>query len=141
MFGVNIGTHVLTTSPAPSASVPLHWVASHDAKNKIVYLKVRLQKLFNVPALCLIYPLGIQYRHHGFHRLLRFRLSTREFVGYSYASQRTHRQYIQHSQQHQRNSAQDKQAFLGFGRDWTELHDAREQCCRVQPQSWLVRKG
>ncbi|KAF8671134.1 Alpha-L-arabinofuranosidase C-terminus [Rhizoctonia solani] len=39
MFGSNMGTHVLKTSPAPSASVPLHWVASHDAANKIVYLK------------------------------------------------------------------------------------------------------
>ncbi|KAH7338763.1 glycoside hydrolase [Rhizoctonia solani] len=39
MFGTNLGTHVLKTAPAPSASVPLHWVASHDTKNKIVYLK------------------------------------------------------------------------------------------------------
>ncbi|CEL56035.1 hypothetical protein RSOLAG1IB_07488 [Rhizoctonia solani AG-1 IB] len=39
MFSTNLGTHVIKTSPAPSVSVPLHWVASHDAKNKIVYLK------------------------------------------------------------------------------------------------------
>ncbi|KAF8607098.1 glycoside hydrolase [Ceratobasidium sp. AG-I] len=40
LFSTNRGTHVLKTSPAPSASVPLHWVASHDANNKIVYIKV-----------------------------------------------------------------------------------------------------
>ncbi|QRV94887.1 alpha-L-arabinofuranosidase [Ceratobasidium sp. AG-Ba] len=40
MFGANVGTHVLTTSPTPSPSTPIYWVASHDAKNKIVYLKV-----------------------------------------------------------------------------------------------------
>ncbi|ELU40326.1 hypothetical protein AG1IA_05654 [Rhizoctonia solani AG-1 IA] len=40
MFSTNLGTHVIKTSPAPSADVPLHWVASHDIKNKIVYLKV-----------------------------------------------------------------------------------------------------
>ncbi|KAF8753887.1 Alpha-L-arabinofuranosidase C-terminus [Rhizoctonia solani] len=39
MFSTNLGTHVIKTSPAPSADVPLHWVASHDIKNKIVYLK------------------------------------------------------------------------------------------------------
>ncbi|CAE6512703.1 unnamed protein product [Rhizoctonia solani] len=39
MFGTNLGTHVLRTVPAPSASVLLHWVASHDATNRIVYLK------------------------------------------------------------------------------------------------------
>ncbi|KAJ1302581.1 hypothetical protein OPQ81_002898 [Rhizoctonia solani] len=39
MFGANLGTHVLKTTPAPSASVPLHWVASHDTNNKLVYLK------------------------------------------------------------------------------------------------------
>ncbi|KAG8728503.1 hypothetical protein FRC11_010929, partial [Ceratobasidium sp. 423] len=39
MFAANLGTHVLKTTPAPSASVPLHWVASHDVTNKIVYLK------------------------------------------------------------------------------------------------------
>ncbi|KAF8753772.1 Alpha-L-arabinofuranosidase C-terminus [Rhizoctonia solani] len=39
MFGTNLGTHVLKTAPAPSASVPLHWVASHDTKKKVVYLK------------------------------------------------------------------------------------------------------
>ncbi|KAF8735282.1 Alpha-L-arabinofuranosidase C-terminus, partial [Rhizoctonia solani] len=39
MFSTNLGTHVIKTSPAPSAGVPLHWVASHDTKNKIVYLK------------------------------------------------------------------------------------------------------
>ncbi|KAF8607097.1 glycoside hydrolase [Ceratobasidium sp. AG-I] len=39
LFGANLGTHVLTTSPAPSASVPFHWVASHDAKKKVVYIK------------------------------------------------------------------------------------------------------
>ncbi|CAE6511045.1 unnamed protein product, partial [Rhizoctonia solani] len=39
LFGANLGTHVLKTAPAPSASVPLHWVASHDASNKIVYIK------------------------------------------------------------------------------------------------------
>ncbi|CUA67371.1 putative alpha-L-arabinofuranosidase A [Rhizoctonia solani] len=39
LFGANLGTHVLKTAPAPSASVPLHWVASHDISNKIVYLK------------------------------------------------------------------------------------------------------
>ncbi|KAF8600897.1 glycoside hydrolase [Ceratobasidium sp. AG-I] len=40
MFGTNLGTDVIATSPTPSASVPLHWVASHDAKKKVVYLKV-----------------------------------------------------------------------------------------------------
>ncbi|KAG9088038.1 hypothetical protein FS749_002471, partial [Ceratobasidium sp. UAMH 11750] len=40
MFGNNVGTHVIKTSPTPSASVPLHWVASHDAKSKTVYIKV-----------------------------------------------------------------------------------------------------
>ncbi|CAE6502760.1 unnamed protein product [Rhizoctonia solani] len=39
LFGANLGTHVLKTEPAPSASIPLHWVASHDASNKIVYVK------------------------------------------------------------------------------------------------------
>ncbi|CAE6458592.1 unnamed protein product [Rhizoctonia solani] len=39
MFATNLGTHVLKTAPAPSASVPLHWVASHDTTKKIVYLK------------------------------------------------------------------------------------------------------
>ncbi|CAE6459612.1 unnamed protein product [Rhizoctonia solani] len=39
MFSTNLGTHVIKTSPAPSSSVPLHWVASHDTANKIVYLK------------------------------------------------------------------------------------------------------
>ncbi|KAF8713791.1 Alpha-L-arabinofuranosidase C-terminus, partial [Rhizoctonia solani] len=39
MFGTNLGTHVLKTAPAPSAAVPLHWVASHDTKKKVVYLK------------------------------------------------------------------------------------------------------
>ncbi|CEL54294.1 hypothetical protein RSOLAG1IB_06942 [Rhizoctonia solani AG-1 IB] len=39
MFGTNLGTHVLKTAPAPSAGVPLHWVASHDTAKKIVYLK------------------------------------------------------------------------------------------------------
>ncbi|KAG8682258.1 hypothetical protein FRC08_015070, partial [Ceratobasidium sp. 394] len=40
MFATNLGTHVLTTYPTPSPSTPLYWVASHDAKNKVVYLKV-----------------------------------------------------------------------------------------------------
>ncbi|KAG9126775.1 hypothetical protein FRC07_002011 [Ceratobasidium sp. 392] len=39
MFGTNLGTHVLTTSPTPSSSTPVYWVASHDTKNKLVYLK------------------------------------------------------------------------------------------------------
>ncbi|CAE6481323.1 unnamed protein product [Rhizoctonia solani] len=39
MFSTNTGTHVIKTSPTPSVNVPLHWVASHDAKDKIVYLK------------------------------------------------------------------------------------------------------
>ncbi|KEP50300.1 alpha-L-arabinofuranosidase [Rhizoctonia solani 123E] len=39
LFGANLGTHVIKTTPAPSASVPLHWVASHDTAKKIVYLK------------------------------------------------------------------------------------------------------
>ncbi|KAB5590422.1 hypothetical protein CTheo_6139 [Ceratobasidium theobromae] len=40
MFATNLGTHVIKTSPAPQRGVPLHWVASHDANNKVVYLKV-----------------------------------------------------------------------------------------------------
>ncbi|KAG9083078.1 hypothetical protein FRC06_004705 [Ceratobasidium sp. 370] len=40
MFGNNAGTHVIKTSPTPSVSAPLHWVASHDAKSKIMYVKM-----------------------------------------------------------------------------------------------------
>ncbi|KAG9096781.1 hypothetical protein FRC06_008328 [Ceratobasidium sp. 370] len=40
MFSTNLGTEVIKTTPAPSADVPLHWVASHDAKSKTVYIKV-----------------------------------------------------------------------------------------------------
>ena len=43
MFSTNRGTHVIKTSPAPSANVPLHWVASHDANNKLVYIKVGIR--------------------------------------------------------------------------------------------------
>ncbi|KDN36240.1 hypothetical protein RSAG8_11003, partial [Rhizoctonia solani AG-8 WAC10335] len=39
IFATNLGTHVLKTAPAPSSSVPLHWVASHDTAKKVVYLK------------------------------------------------------------------------------------------------------
>ncbi|KAG9090850.1 hypothetical protein FS749_000244 [Ceratobasidium sp. UAMH 11750] len=40
MFGSNVGTQVLKTTPAPSASVPVHWVASRDTAKGVVYLKV-----------------------------------------------------------------------------------------------------
>ncbi|KAG9073491.1 hypothetical protein FS749_015109, partial [Ceratobasidium sp. UAMH 11750] len=39
MFSTNLGTEVIKTTPAPSANVPLHWVASHHAKSKTVYIK------------------------------------------------------------------------------------------------------
>ncbi|KAG9120169.1 hypothetical protein FRC07_004443, partial [Ceratobasidium sp. 392] len=39
MFSTNRGTEVIKTNPAPSANVPLHWVASHDSKSKAVYIK------------------------------------------------------------------------------------------------------
>ncbi|KAG8735959.1 hypothetical protein FRC12_017829, partial [Ceratobasidium sp. 428] len=39
MFSTNRGTEVIKTNPAPSANIPLHWVASHDSKAKGVYIK------------------------------------------------------------------------------------------------------
>ncbi|KAG8737075.1 hypothetical protein FRC10_008602 [Ceratobasidium sp. 414] len=39
MFSTNLGTEVIKTTPTPSASIPLHWVASHDTKSKTVYIK------------------------------------------------------------------------------------------------------
>ncbi|KAG9096782.1 hypothetical protein FRC06_008329 [Ceratobasidium sp. 370] len=42
MFGSNRGTEVVKTTPAPSASVPLHWVVSHDASSQTVYIKAGL---------------------------------------------------------------------------------------------------
>ncbi|QRW09227.1 alpha-L-arabinofuranosidase [Ceratobasidium sp. AG-Ba] len=39
MFGSNRGTEVIKTTPAPSSSVALHWVVSHDANSQTVYIK------------------------------------------------------------------------------------------------------
>lgn len=41
MFGNNMGTHVLATSPASTAdSEPLYWVASYHNETNVVHLKV-----------------------------------------------------------------------------------------------------
>ncbi|KAJ7083404.1 glycoside hydrolase [Mycena belliarum] len=41
MFSTNKGTHVLSTTPAPSnATVPLFWVASYNNASEVVFLKV-----------------------------------------------------------------------------------------------------